>query len=237
MNSTETKQADRPQANGSQAGHDRAATGVERRRTRRKAADVRRLLLDAAREVFEANGYGGATTREIARRAGINEVLLFRHFGNKANLFGETVFEPFAQLLRDFHSSEQGSPIGTDPKDRQLFVKRLVALVEENRRLLMVLVAVHAYDRHIGEVPNLEAFFAESIKRVRESNPARTSVIAPHVLDTLVRCAFASVVGATLLDEWIFPNGFPSESARAASLSRFIEFGLYGAPAENEGSA
>ncbi|RME66376.1 MAG: TetR/AcrR family transcriptional regulator [Nitrospirae bacterium] len=44
-------------------------------------------LLDAALEVMAERGYRGATTREIASRAGVCELTLFRHFGTKENLF------------------------------------------------------------------------------------------------------------------------------------------------------
>ncbi len=45
-------------------------------------------LLTAAREVFEEEGFRGATTRKIAARAGVNEVTLFRHFASKEELIG-----------------------------------------------------------------------------------------------------------------------------------------------------
>ncbi|MCJ7623492.1 MAG: TetR/AcrR family transcriptional regulator, partial [Anaerolineaceae bacterium] len=35
---------------------------------------------------FVEKGFAGATTRAIAREAGVNEVTLFRHFGSKENL-------------------------------------------------------------------------------------------------------------------------------------------------------
>lgn len=43
-------------------------------------------ILQAALDVIAANGYAGATTRQIAAKAGINEVTLFRRFGNKQKL-------------------------------------------------------------------------------------------------------------------------------------------------------
>ncbi len=45
-------------------------------------------LLAAAREVFDEEGFRGATTRKIAARAGVNEVTLFRHFATKEELIG-----------------------------------------------------------------------------------------------------------------------------------------------------
>ena len=44
--------------------------------------------MDAATETLNEVGIQGATTREIARRAGVNEVTLFRHFKSKEQLLG-----------------------------------------------------------------------------------------------------------------------------------------------------
>lgn len=43
-------------------------------------------ILEAALQVIAQEGYSGATTRQIASTAGINEVTLFRRFGSKKNL-------------------------------------------------------------------------------------------------------------------------------------------------------
>lgn len=48
-------------------------------------------ILDAALQVITERGYNGATTRQIAAEAGINEVTLFRRFGNKSNLLRAVV--------------------------------------------------------------------------------------------------------------------------------------------------
>jgi AcrR family transcriptional regulator len=44
-------------------------------------------ILDAAITLVSQKGYLGATTREIARGAGVTELTLFRHFGSKEKLF------------------------------------------------------------------------------------------------------------------------------------------------------
>lgn len=50
-------------------------------------ASARDRILDAALAEFGANGFNGATTRAIAKRAGVNEVTIFRLFGSKFQLF------------------------------------------------------------------------------------------------------------------------------------------------------
>lgn len=58
---------------------------------KRSPAKTRDRLLKTAVEVFATEGIAGATTREIARRADVNELTLFRHFQNKEQLLKAVV--------------------------------------------------------------------------------------------------------------------------------------------------
>jgi TetR/AcrR family transcriptional regulator len=51
------------------------------------AEDRRNQILQVATELFASKGYEGATTREIARRARVNEAIIFRHFSTKEELY------------------------------------------------------------------------------------------------------------------------------------------------------
>jgi len=55
-----------------------------------KVVDDARIF-SAAIDLLMANGYDGATTREIAVAAGINEVTLFRRYGSKAKLIERAI--------------------------------------------------------------------------------------------------------------------------------------------------
>ena len=49
--------------------------------------ETRRGILRAAEECFAAAGFVGATTRQVAARAGVNVATLRYHFGNKEKLY------------------------------------------------------------------------------------------------------------------------------------------------------
>ncbi|QHG17567.1 TetR/AcrR family transcriptional regulator [Nostoc sp. ATCC 53789] len=57
----------------------------------RSSTLTRIRLIEAASQVFASLGVQGATTREIARVAGVNEVTLFRHFASKEQLLGAVI--------------------------------------------------------------------------------------------------------------------------------------------------
>lgn len=61
--------------------------------SRLTASHRRQQILDVAWGLFARKGYQGATTREIAQQAGVNEALLFRHFPSKENLYWTLIEE------------------------------------------------------------------------------------------------------------------------------------------------
>ena len=69
---------------------------------RRKVADARRALFEAAMELFRARGFDETTVEEIAARAGFSRATFFNHFGSKAAVlryFGEHVADVMEATL------------------------------------------------------------------------------------------------------------------------------------------
>ncbi|MDA8078631.1 MAG: TetR/AcrR family transcriptional regulator [Nitrospiraceae bacterium] len=53
--------------------------------------NTRDRILEAGLTLFSKKGFLGSTTREIAKKAGVAELTLFRHFSSKERLFEETI--------------------------------------------------------------------------------------------------------------------------------------------------
>jgi AcrR family transcriptional regulator len=116
------------------------------RATRRPRGEPRRLLLDAARDLFARQDYRSTTTREIAEAAGVAEHLLFRNFGSKAALFREALVVPFTSFVDDFSETWRAVvPEETDEDDLAgRFVGRLYDLFVDHRGLVVTLWASEA---------------------------------------------------------------------------------------------
>jgi TetR/AcrR family transcriptional regulator, regulator of cefoperazone and chloramphenicol sensitivity len=52
-----------------------------------RGEDTRRRILEAALEVFSTDGYEGASTRQLAERAGVSLPAIQYHFGSKEGLY------------------------------------------------------------------------------------------------------------------------------------------------------
>jgi AcrR family transcriptional regulator len=110
--------------------------------TRRPRGAPRRLLLEAARDLFARQDYRSTTTREIAEAAGVAEHLLFRQFGSKAALFREALVIPFTNFVDDFASTWSAVvPEETDEDELAgQFVGDLYDLFIEHRGLFLTLL-------------------------------------------------------------------------------------------------
>jgi AcrR family transcriptional regulator len=76
--------------------------------TRSTAAERRDAVLDAALIEFADLGYAGASTEDIARRAGISQPYLFRLFGTKKELFKASATRCLRETLELFQRAAEG---------------------------------------------------------------------------------------------------------------------------------
>lgn len=78
-----------------------------------QADEARSRILAAAEQVFAERGYAGATTREIAERAGIGKRMLFYYFPTKDAVYGAVLERIIAALVGIYeHTRGEPGPVG-----------------------------------------------------------------------------------------------------------------------------
>jgi AcrR family transcriptional regulator len=103
------------------------------------AEDRRQQILDVAFGLFASKGYEGATTREIAEEAGINEALLFRHFSSKENLYWTMIEEVCQARGRRERIQSVLDGNGTDFEVFQGIAREILARTPRDRQLTRLL--------------------------------------------------------------------------------------------------
>lgn len=205
------------------------------RRRRRTADAARGEIIAAARELFAEKGYAGTTTRDIAVRARASEVLIFRYFQSKANLFRETMVVPFEQELKDFLAANpprEGAPQFSEARD---FVGELYNRLRLHGDSLIALVAARLYES--GEAlprsgsgsgtgsGNFQDYFNLAVE-VMEDRLGRDGITPAIPLQLSNRIGFAAVVATALFRDWIFADTEIDDSRIIAGLSDFILYAI-----------
>ncbi len=113
--------------------------------------DTREKILDAGLRLFSKKGFLGTTTKEIAKKAGVAELTLFRHFSSKERLFEEMVRNyTFLPALKDLLPE-----IKDLDYDNALYeiARRFLARLSERTELIKIMHSeIHLYPAKVKEI-------------------------------------------------------------------------------------
>jgi AcrR family transcriptional regulator len=205
------------------------AASTRAKATRRRRGEPRRLLLEAARDLFSRQGYIGTTTREIADRANVSETLMFRYFDSKAGLFREALVVPFVDYIEDFHARWMSGAMD-DLSDEEFALQLngdLFDLFRTHRGLVLLMWAgdslnarelaesgVHEIDDALKTLVKLGS--TETIRR-------QGSDVAHHDLST--RVLLATIAGMAVFGEPFYGKRPPSRKAIVEEITNTILHG------------
>lgn len=91
----------------------------------------RRLIIEFAARLFSRHGFGGTTTREIARAVGVSEATIFKHFASKEALY-TAIIEVKAHAQRE-HVLGIIKPLAEARDDAALLRRLAIELIERTQ--------------------------------------------------------------------------------------------------------
>jgi len=196
--------------------------------SRRPRGEPRRLLLDAARELFARQDYRSTTTREIAQAAGVTEHLLFRHFGSKAALFREALVLPFTRFVDEFGRTWQ-SVVPEETKEEELtehFVGQLYDVFVQHQGLFLTLMAADALsDEEKADAGIAEIGQALSLLGRISAEGMHLRGLRSHRPDLPAHSTVAMIAGMAALRSTFFGAKPPS---RAVIVDELVQAILHG---------
>ncbi|MCT9933020.1 TetR/AcrR family transcriptional regulator [Planotetraspora sp. A-T 1434] len=101
---------------------------------RRSATNYRcRLIIAAARELAEAEGWEAVTTRRLAERVEYSQPVLYSHFNGKDAIMAAVAVEGFADLAAELRAARMSA---SDPRQSLAAVSAAYAAFAERRAAL-----------------------------------------------------------------------------------------------------
>ncbi len=142
--------------------------------TRLPKAQRREQLLDTAVSLFAHRGFGGSTTAELAKAAGVTEPIIYRHFDSKKELFiavidraGEQTISMWDRQLRGSRDAAQRLRrlIGANPmvRDRGRGIYRVIVQAMMEIQDPDILAALQ---RHIS---TLHEFVTREVRKAQDA--------------------------------------------------------------------
>lgn len=200
-------------------------------RTRRSTAEVRHLLVDAAARVFTSKGYASTTADDIAAEAGVARSAIWRHFTDKADLFGAAVLQPFMEFLENYTVAyDIGNPKWGDFEITRTIVEMFYDSCTAHREALVgVAVVGHELDSATlaGLDEQFDRFFAE-IMRTTSIEAHRRGWVPQAGLGLTMRLLFGTIASIVVFDHPLVPSG-DDKPSRDEVIDHVTRVFLYGA--------
>jgi AcrR family transcriptional regulator len=112
---------------------------------------TREKILNSALKLFSEKGFLGATTKEIAKKAGISEVTLFRYFPSKEKLFEEVINRySFLPKLKEVLQEAEKLPY---PESLKSIATSFLEVLEMKESLVRIMLSEkHRYPEKIKKI-------------------------------------------------------------------------------------
>jgi AcrR family transcriptional regulator len=169
--------------------------------------ETRQKIISAAAEVGSKVGYSKATTKIIAKAAGVNEVTLFRHFGSKENLFSAAIEQYGGPALVPIIQSQFTGDYRTDLNMVGNFFLDIMVARKEMLHLMLC---------ESANIPEVRTVLARNPRELRQMlaqylrSQMEKGVIKeqhPEVLaQAFLGMFFAYAISLNILDEAISPQ-------------------------------
>jgi AcrR family transcriptional regulator len=195
--------------------------------------DKQKKIIVSAIESFAEKGYSATSTSEIAKKAGVAEGTIFRHYRTKKDLLLAIVAPVMAKFVAPFIIKDLQKVLNQDYEQFEDLLKAML----ENRRDFLVknLPTVKILVQEIPFHPELRELFKEHIalkifaqfEKLVEHYQARGQIIEMPAY-SVVRMTFTSIFGYLIARYMILPEADWDDEAEAERTIQFIMHGLAG---------
>lgn len=176
-----------------------------------KKTEKQLKIVQAAIEVFSEKGYSGASTSEIAQRAGVAEGTIFRHYKTKKDLLlsivGPILAKTVAPLFMKDFAKILDQPYAKIEDFYRAVLRDRLAFARKNAKILRIVIQELPFQPELlGQVKTLFAQYVfERIARIYAHFQEQGQLIeAPSF--RIIRFSVTTIVGMVLTHALLLPE-------------------------------
>jgi AcrR family transcriptional regulator len=202
--------------------------GIAERRVRERT-ELRRRILDAARELFMSEGYERVTMRRIADAIEYSPTAIYLHFEDKDALVQALCADEFAHLLAALPDRVPADPVEAIRELGLAYARFGLAHPNHYRFMFMM-------DKHLDR-PSDEGQQAFRLLRMAVEAAITSGRFRREDVDATAQVLWSSLHGVVALLVTFRPHQFPHAPAVPDLIERVVDNGIRGFLADPEDEA
>ena len=197
-------------------------------------SDKQRKILEAAIDTFSEKGYAASSTSEIAKKAGVAEGTIFRHFNTKKELLLAIVTPTVAKFVAPFFIKSFTKEVFENEYEHyedfiRVIAKNRLEFVRKQFPVLKIFIQEIAFHDELREP--FQKLFTEHVyqkfKKIIEHFQEKGEIISLPP-ETIMRMTASSIIGYILPRFLLFSDKEWDDEKEIDQIVAFIMYGLTG---------
>ncbi|MBD7963411.1 TetR/AcrR family transcriptional regulator [Fictibacillus norfolkensis] len=197
-------------------------------------SDKQRRILEAAIDTFSEKGYAASSTSEIAKKAGVAEGTIFRHFKTKKELLLAIVTPTVAKFVAPFFIKSFTKEVFEKEYEHyedfiRVIAKNRLEFVRKQFPVLKIFIQEIAFHDELREP--FQKLFTEHVyqkfKKIIEHFQEKGEIISLPP-ETIMRMTASSIIGYILPRFLLFSDKEWNDEKEIDQIVAFIMYGLTG---------
>lgn len=197
-------------------------------------SDKQRKILEAAIDTFSEKGYAASSTSEIAKKAGVAEGTIFRHFKTKKELLLAIVTPTVAKFVAPFFIKSFTKEVFENEYEHyedfiRVIAKNRLEFVRKQFPVLKIFIQEIAFHDELREP--FQKLFTEHVyqkfKKIIEHFQEKGEIVSLPP-ETIMRMTASSIIGYILPRFLLFSDKEWDDEKEIDQIVAFIMYGLTG---------
>jgi AcrR family transcriptional regulator len=213
-----------------------SASPTSRRAPRKSSAESRDLVIAAARELFGQQGFTNTAVKDVATKAGVAEIVVYRLFGTKAELFEEVIFRQLVEAIVGWLEqwSERDAGDASSWESGRAYIEGVYRMVSANRGQILALLAAEAFEPEFAGERTTSSPINQALHRIESLVAREFGASGWRGVDVALatRVTFSMIFSIAMFPETLLPLGAEraTDDQIIDEMTTFMIHGVSGRP-------